>query len=127
MACPTSRLWGMLLCTSRQHGDLAAGEAAEALLQQIAPGADVSSLADAFACGPVAVGSDAVALLGRQQQWVAGAAVSCYLLLRTRPASLLTAPQVGLPPHRSASTHFAAWLGSKCNAVRSRPTPQLSN
>ena len=104
----------MLLCTVPQHGDLAAGEAADALLQQIAPGAGVSSLADAFACGPVAaVDSDAVALLGRQQQWVASTAVSCYLLLRTRPACLLTAPQVGQQQCHSACTQvfgFVMWL-----------------
>ena len=95
----------MLKRPLRQHGDSSAGEEAEALLQQMAPGAKVSSLADAFACGPVtAVGCDAVALLGRQQQWLAGAAVSCYLLLRTRPACLLTAPRVGQPQCHSACT-----------------------
>jgi hypothetical protein len=73
-----------------------AGEAAEALLRQVAPGNGASSLADVFASSPaVEAGHDTIALLGRQQQWVAGAPVSCYLLLRTRPACLLTAPQVG--------------------------------
>ena len=93
-----------------------------ALLQQIAPGAGAGSLADAFSGGPVvAVGCDTLALLGRQQQWAAGAAVSCYLLLRTRPACLLRAPQVGQPPCRPASLpcclEFAAWLGSDAFAV----------
>lgn len=75
-----------------------AGEAAEALLQQIAPGNGASSLADVFAASPtVEAGGDVIALLGRQQQWLAGGAVSCYLLLRTRPACLLTATQVHRP------------------------------
>lgn len=75
---------------------LLVGEAAEALLRQIAPGNGASSLADVFAASPsVEAGGDFIALLGRQQQWVGGGAVSCYLLLRTRPACLLTAAQVG--------------------------------
>ncbi len=73
-----------------------AGEAAEALLRQVAPGNGASNLADIFASSPsVEAGHDTITLLGRQQQWAAGAPVSCYLLLRTRPACLLTAPQVG--------------------------------
>lgn len=71
------------------------GKAAEDLLRQVAPGNGASSLADVFAASPtVEAGGDVVVLLGRQQQWVGSEAVSSYLLLRTRPASLLTAMQV---------------------------------
>lgn len=73
-----------------------AGEAAEALLREVA-GSDGAATLEQLCAGSPAfeAGGDAVTLLGRQQQFVAGSQVSSFLLLRTRPASLLTANQVG--------------------------------
>ena len=74
-----------------------AGEAAEALLRKVEPGNCAATLEQLCAGSPsFEAGGDAVTLLGRQQQFVGGAPVSSFLLLRTRPASVLTAAQVRL-------------------------------
>lgn len=76
-------------------GFASTGEAAQALLRAAAGANGAATLEQLCACSPsFEAGGDAVTLLGRQQQFVGGAPVSSFLLLRTRPASLLTAAEV---------------------------------